>query len=50
MTNDGDGKEPYPEGVENTEGWPDDDIELPYDEDTDPEEAEERYRPTVDTK
>ncbi|WP_336134201.1 hypothetical protein [Natronomonas amylolytica] len=24
-----DGKEPYPDGVEKTEGWPDDDVELP---------------------
>ncbi|WP_178915565.1 hypothetical protein [Natronomonas gomsonensis] len=43
MTNDDDGKEPYPEGVEATEGWPEGDVELPYDEDADPEEWMESY-------
>jgi hypothetical protein len=37
------GKEPYPDDVDATSGWPEDDAELPYDEDCNLEEQKEPY-------
>jgi hypothetical protein len=47
-TNEDEGKDPHPEGVEATEGWPDDDVELPYDDSGDPEEWKEPYPEDID--
>jgi hypothetical protein len=38
-----DGKEPYPDDIEAIDVWPDEDVELPYDETIDLEDYKEPY-------